>query len=63
MEIDPRDHVRIETLARETGASISDVEQIYKLELEHFETVAKIRTYVPLIAWRQACLKLKNANH
>jgi hypothetical protein len=43
----------IESLARETGAPVDTVEEIYRVERDKLERSARIKTFVPVLTHRR----------
>lgn len=50
----------IEMLARETATSIDKAEEVYVIERAKLELVARIKTYVPVLAARRAKIALRS---
>ncbi len=48
-----KDLAAIEALARENDVSVEAVESLYRIEVGKLERVARIKTYVPVLAGRQ----------
>jgi hypothetical protein len=66
--MDRADHVpakeqhAIEMLARETATSVDKAEEVYVVERAKLELVARIKTYVPVLAARRAKIALLSGN-
>lgn len=59
--IDRQRHL-VEMLARETEAPIDTVEQMYAVESAKLECVARIKTYVPVLATRRVKMQLRSGH-
>lgn len=54
-----RQRQAVEMLARETDTPIEIVEEMYVIESTKLDCVARIKTYVPLLASRQVKMRLR----
>lgn len=54
-----RERRAIEMLARESDVPFETVEQIYVVESAKLECVARIQTYVPVLATRRVRMRLR----
>jgi len=51
----------IESLAQESAMPVEQVAELYRVECAQLELVARIKTYVPVIASRRVRIQLRNA--
>jgi len=52
----------IESLAEESELPVEQVAEMYRVECAQLELVARIKTYVPVIASRRVRIQLRNAS-
>lgn len=63
MELNDRERHNLELMARAAELPLEEVTDVYIVERTQLEQVARIHTYVPLIAEKHARDKIKHRGH